>query len=113
MAPATPQEEAWTLHETFLEILRRLNEAAEERFEVAGLEYTELARVLDRFWTARSGGIALDQAVGLLLENGLISTRDDPTYSWVSNRTVGRRYAITPLGKSYLVRQLDESGRIR
>ena len=113
MRPASPDEEAWTLHETFLEILRRLNQAAEEREELTGLEMTELERLMDTFWTTRSGGIALDRAVDLLLENGLVTTTDDPAFSWVRNRTVGRRYSITTLGKTYLVRQLDESGRIR
>jgi hypothetical protein len=111
--PTSAEEEAWALHETFLEVLRRLNQAEEEREELTGLELTELERVMQQFWTSRSGAIALDRAVDLLVENGLVATTDDPAYSWVRNRTVGRRYTITTLGKTYLVRQIDESGRIR
>jgi len=111
--PVSPEEDAWTLHETFLEILRRLNQAAEEGIEVHGLEFTEMERLLDRFWTHRSAGIQLDSALSLLVENGLVGTADDPAFSWVRNRTVGRRFQITPLGKSYLLRQLEETGRIR
>lgn len=110
---AGPGEEAWTLHETFLEILRRLNQAEEEGFEVHGLEYAELERALDRFWTTHGGGIDLERAVALLLENGMVGTADEPQYSWLRNRTVGRRYLITALGKSFLLRQVEESGRIR
>ena len=106
-------EDAWTLHETFLEILRRLNQAAEEGFEIQGLELTELERVLANFWAVHHDGIDLATALTLLAENGLVATLDDPTYSWVRNRTVGRRFIITPLGKRYLLRQLEESGRIR
>lgn len=113
MRSASREEDAWTLHETFLEILRRLNQAAEEGFEVHGLEPTEIERALATFWTTHHEGLPLTAALGLLAENGLIQSVDDPMYSWVRNRTVGRRYVITSLGKSYLIRQLEESGRIR
>ncbi len=112
MAPAT-EEAAWTLHETFLEILRRLNQAEEEGYEIHGLEHAELARAMGRFWTAHDGGFDLDRAMALLQENGMVGVLDDPEFSWMRNRTVGRRYIITTLGKSYLLRQLKETGRIR
>jgi hypothetical protein len=111
--PITREEDAWTLHETILEILRRLNQAAEEGFEVHALELPEIERAMAPFWATHHEGIALAGAIGLLEENGLIAALDDPQYSWVRNRTVGRRYGITTLGKRYLVRQLEESGRIR
>jgi len=113
VAEVGPDEPAWSLHETFLEILRRLNQASEEGIEIRGLEMTELERVMARYWTSRSGGIPVDRAVDLLLENGLVNTDDDPTYSWIRSRNVGRRYQITTLGKSYLLRELAQSGRIR
>jgi hypothetical protein len=47
------------------------------------------------------------------LENGLIRERDDPEYAWDRRRTLGTRYTITALGKSYLVRQIAETERIR
>ncbi|HZY92927.1 MAG TPA: hypothetical protein VFG07_09205 [Thermoplasmata archaeon] len=112
MQPLTPQGEAWSLHETFLEVLRRLNQAAEEGFEIHGLEYPEIERAMAHFWVTHEG-IDLTEALNLLIENGLIGAVDDPQYSWVRSRTVGRRFVITPLGKSYLLRQLVESGRIR
>ena len=101
------------LHETFLEVLRRLNQAAEEGFEVHGLEYPEIERAMARFWSSHDDRIDLTRALGLLVENGLVGSVDDPQYSWLRSRTVGRRFIITPLGKSYLLRQLEESGRIR
>lgn len=111
--PIAPDEAAWTLHETFLEILRRLNQAAEQGFELHGLEHAELERAMARFWSTHDADIDFDRALALLVENGLVGTADDPQYSWLRSRTVGRRYVVTALGKSYLLRQVEESGRIR
>ncbi|HYK93640.1 MAG TPA: hypothetical protein VEY07_06325 [Thermoplasmata archaeon] len=113
MQPWTPEGAAWTLHETFLEVLRRLNQAAEEGFEVHGMEFPEIERAMTRFWTSHDDRIDLTAALNLLVENGLVGAVEDPQYSWVRSRTVGRRFIITALGKRYLIRQLEESGRIR
>lgn len=113
MQPPSPREEAWSLHETFLELLRRLNQAAEEGVEIHGLEFVELERVMARFWSLRTGEISVDRAVQLLVENGLVGVQLNPEFSWMRNRTVGTRYYITPLGKAYLLREIEESGRIR
>jgi hypothetical protein len=111
--PPSPREEAWSLHETFMELLRRLNQAAEEGVEIHGLEFVELERVMARFWSMRSGEFSVDRAVELLVENGLVGMQLNPEFSWMRNRTVGTRYYITPLGKAYLLREIEETGRIR
>lgn len=113
MAPLSPEEHALNLHETFLEILRRLNQAEAEGVDMSGMEERELARAVDRHGPSVGESIPLDRAMGLLVENGLVGSVDDPTYSWVRSRTVGMRFVITPLGKAYLLRQLEETGRIR
>ncbi|HEV2429220.1 MAG TPA: hypothetical protein VGV64_05165, partial [Thermoplasmata archaeon] len=56
---------------------------------------------------------SLSEAVGLLEENGLVRSETEPIYAWDRHRTLGSRYLITPLGKAYLVRQLEEADRIR
>lgn len=116
MPPESAEEIAYRFHETLLEVLKRLNQAAEEREPaVQGLELVELERIMRPFWTQRYGADedSASRAVRLLLENGLIRERDDPQYAWDRRRTLGTRYTITTLGKSYLVRQLVETERIR
>ena len=116
MAPQSAEEVAYRFHETILEVLRRLNQAEEERAPpVQGLELVELERGMRPFWTQRFGEDeeSAERALELLLENGLVRERDDPQYAWDRRRTLGTRYTITALGKSYLVRQLVETERIR
>lgn len=113
MAPLTPEDHALNLHETFLEILRRLNQAEAEGVDLSGMEAREIARAIERRDPSVGELIPLDRAMGLLMENGLVGSVNDPTYSWVRSRTVGARFIITALGKAYLLRQLEENGRIR
>lgn len=113
MLPDGPSSPAWVLHETLLEILRRLNQAEERDADVPELEYDELARAMARFWAAQSGRADLAFALQLLVENGLAESVQAPAYSWDRRRLVGTRFRITTLGKSYLVRQLEDSGRVR
>jgi hypothetical protein len=101
------------LHETLMEILRRLNQAEERDPEIPELELDELARALGRFWTSQSGRVDLPFALQLLVENGLVEPVRTPVYAWDRRRRLGERFRITTLGKTYLVRQLEESGRIR
>jgi len=110
--PESPESLAWAFHQTLLEVLRRLNQAAERRLEADGLEFPELERTI-----ARSGGIRfvdgeLRHAVRLLLDNGLIREELQPMYSWDRRRLLGERLTITPRGKSYLLRAIEDSGRI-
>ena len=110
--PDGPASPAWTLHETLLEILRRLNQAAERTPEIPELEFAELERSMGRFWATRSGTVDLPFAVRLLTENGLVETERSPVYAWDRGRMLGERFRITVLGKRYLLRQLEERGRI-
>lgn len=113
MPSESPEAVAWAFHETLLEVLRRLNQAAERRDGIEGMEFVELERAMRDFWTLRSGEEShLERAVGLLLENGLVGEESEPKYAWDRRRVLGERYAITALGKSYLLRAISDSERI-
>jgi hypothetical protein len=116
MRALSAEEASYRFHETLLEVLKRLNQAEEERTPgVQGMELVELERIMRPFWTMHPGDDeeSAEAALRLLLENGLVRERDDPQYAWDRKRTLGTRYTITTLGKSYLVRQLEETERIR
>ena len=115
MGVLSAEEAAYRFHETILEVLRRLNQAEQERTPpVQGLELVEVERAMRSFWTQHPGDDdSAESAVRLLLENGLVRERDDPEYAWDRRRVLGTRYTLTALGKSYLVRQLEETERIR
>lgn len=105
--------EAWSFHETLLEVLRRLNQAAERRTEIDGLEFVEIERSMRDYWAMHRSGGHLGNAVDLLLENGLVQKEGEPRYAWDRRRVLGERLAITPLGKAYLLRSITETERIR
>lgn len=116
MRALSAEEASYRFHETLLEVLKRLNQAEEERAPpVQGLELVEIERAMRAFWTLHPGDDdeSAEAALKLLLENGMVRERDDPQYAWDRRRTLGTRYTITTLGKSYLVRQLEETERIR
>ena len=101
------------LHETFLEVLKRLNQAAEREPEIPELEYPELERAMRLFWATQAGEVDLAFALQLLLENGLVSAVQHPVFAWDRGRVLGERFRITTLGKGYLLRQIEARGRIR
>lgn len=109
----TPREVAWSFHETLLEVLRRLNQASERRTEVDGMEYHELERTLSRSEALAIRPGKLPQALQVLMENRLVAEECVPAFAWDRQRTIGERFRITPEGKAYLLRQLEENGRIR
>jgi DNA-binding transcriptional ArsR family regulator len=117
MRTLSAEESAYRFHETLLEVLKRLNQAEEERSPgVQGMELVEIERVMRLFWALHPGDdeeASAEAALRLLLENGLVRERDDPQYAWDRKRTLGTRYTITTLGKTYLVRQIQETERIR
>lgn len=110
---ARAREMAWAYHETLLEILRRLNQAEEERVDPRGLEFVELERMMSRFWAIEFAESHMADAMELLQENGLLEQVTDPHYAWDRQRIVGRWYRITALGKSYLARSIEDDERIR
>jgi hypothetical protein len=112
-AVRSPQESAWTFHETLLEVLRHLNQASERRSDVEGVELLELERMMARFWTIEMREQELSKALGVLLENGLAAEENAPSYAWDRQRVLGDRYRITSEGKAYLVRQIQATDRIR
>jgi hypothetical protein len=112
---AAPASEPWVLHETLLELLKRLNQAHERAGDerVDGLEYTEVERAMAPFWTSRTHAVDLQFALQLLVENGLARAEDRPAYAWDRRRVLGQRFLITTDGKSYLRGQLGTAGRVR
>jgi len=114
MGVVSAEEAAYRFHETILEVLKRLNQAEQERPPpVEGLELVEVERSMRAFWTQHPGeDDSAETALGLLLENGLVRENDEPEYAWDRRRTLGTRYTLTALGKAYLVRQLVETERI-
>jgi hypothetical protein len=104
---------AWTFHETLLQILRNLNQAAERRSEVEGLELLELERSMAKFWTVEMKEQQVTDALRVLMENRLVLEESKPVYAWDRQRIVGDRFRITAEGKAYLFRQIDEKDRIR
>lgn len=113
MRTESPEQIAWAFHETLLEVLRRLNAAAERRTEIDGLEFTELERAMRDYWTMRSGENQVDGALKLLVENGLVREQADPRYAWDRRRVIRERFEITSLGKAYLLRAIQDSERIQ
>jgi hypothetical protein len=112
--PLEPSPEPWVLHETLLELLRRLNQAHERAGDndVEGLEVPEVKRVMAPFWSTQTHQVDLEFALQLLVENGLARAEDAPAYSWDRDRVMGQRFLITTDGKAYLKRQILRSGRV-
>ncbi|HZY70178.1 MAG TPA: hypothetical protein VFF67_04265 [Thermoplasmata archaeon] len=113
MAAVQARGREYAMHETVLEVLRRLNQAAERRSEVDGMELIELEQRLRDFWAFRAGETNLNRALRLLVDHGLVSQIDRPQYAWDRGRVLRERYSITTRGKAFLVHQIEETGRIR
>jgi hypothetical protein len=113
VADASPPQDP--LRETFLEILRHLNQM-EVRNEGNGpdqaLELGELETKLAGFWAVREGSTKVALALGLLLRNGLIETYGSTDYSWQRGRETAQRYQITSAGKQFLLQSIERSDRI-
>jgi hypothetical protein len=105
-------DELWGVHETVLEILKLLNRTDEEE-DVPGLEVHEIARKLHDRWGMPPNDPSISIAMGLLIQHALARRELEPRYAWDRGRILGERYCITPDGKSYLVRGIEATGRIR
>jgi DNA-binding PadR family transcriptional regulator len=103
------------LRETFLEILRHLNQIEfqnEGKGPDQALELGELETKLAGFWAVRQGSTKVALALGLLLRNGLIQTHGTADYSWQRGRPTVQRYQITSSGKQFLLENIDRTDRI-
>ena len=112
MAVPTARETAWEFHETLVEILRHLNQAAERRGDLDGLELGELERTMARGDRPRRPLPAVVRALDVLRENRLVAEEHRPVYAWDRRRVLGERFRITPDGKAYLLRQVQSTERI-
>jgi hypothetical protein len=112
MAAGSPSSPTWPLHETLVELLRRLNQISQHAEKVDGLEFPEIERTMYHFWVTHTHEVDLHGALQLLVENGLVEVVEQPAYAWDRSRVVGERFQITTNGKAYLNRQVQESGRI-
>src|SRR5580658_3620027 len=100
---------------TLLAILKQLNQAESQQegaTAVPALELPELEDRLKDHWAVDGGTVNVSLALGLLLRNGLVTTRADQEYSWQRGRQVAQRYSITGDGKKFLVDSLEKSERI-
>ena len=113
MAARSPEESAWSFHETLVEILRHLNQAAERQTGVDGLELAELQRSMSSFWTLATPERGLPEALRVLEENRMVAQELEPVFAWDRHRVIGDRYRITADGKAYLLRAVQVSDRIR
>jgi len=112
VAARTPKDAAWTFHETLVEVLRHLNQAAERQTGVDGLEELELERSMARFWAVELDPGQVSEALRVLQENRMVDKETDPAYAWERQRVVGDRFKITADGKAYLLRQVQQQDRI-
>ena len=76
------------------------------------MDLPELERRITEYWSHGSVEVSLKRAMRLLVENGLVGRDEEPRYLWERHRVVGERYAITALGKSFLIRSISDSERI-
>lgn len=112
-AMRTPAESAWAFHETLVEVLRKLNQAAERWPEIDGIEFVELERTMARYWTVEAREGKVEDALRVLMENGMVAEESAPAFAWDRRRVLGERFRITTAGKAYLIRQIAETDRIR
>jgi len=108
----TPQEEALELKEVMLEVLRQLNRAEEERADVVGLEPEEIRYLISRSHLPRISIEEVRRAIAVLLGNGFVRELTDTEYAWTRGRPVGDRFTLTTLGKEFLIREIERTGRI-
>lgn len=100
---------------TFLAILRQLNQADVQHDSASpdqSLELAEIERRLSDFTPVLSGSVKVARALGLLLMNRLVAANADPEFSWQRGRTVAQRYQITPLGKQFLLENIERKDRV-
>ena len=109
-----PDSEVWPLHETLVELLRRLNRMSEHVESVDGMELREIERSMYHFWVTRTHEVDLHRALalGLLLRNGLVQVMAPGDYSWQRQRSTRHGYQITAEGKKFLVSAIETSDRI-
>jgi len=105
-------ENAVRLRTTLLETLKQLNRAEAEEEEGEGLEAAEILFLLRKGPSPTLTEAELEHAVATLVANRMAEPLEDPRYAWDRGRILGRRYAITPAGKEYLVAQLERTGRV-
>ncbi len=104
------------VRETFIDILKQLNQA-ETRHEgnavEQALELAELESRVKNQRTPRPPGTNVAAALGLLVRNGLVKAVGASEYSWQRQRLSRPRYQITGEGKKFLVDALDSANRVR
>ena len=107
-----PAEAAAELRDELLEILRQLNRAEMEETTIEGLEIAELHHLLTQGRYPLMTAPQVETAVSVLVGNGYARQLTDAEYAWDRGRVVGERYAITTVGKAYLLETLQRVNRI-
>jgi hypothetical protein len=112
MPDLTPEDSAARLHGTLVEILKQLNRAEIEEPEGEGLEAPEILVRLRKGPVPMLVDADFDRALTTLVANELAGVVEAPQYAWDRERTLGKRYTLSPSGKQYLLDQLQKSSRI-
>ena len=112
MSDDLARELSLEFHETLLETLKLLNRAEEEEEAGEGLEPAELLFLLRKGPSPNLGEADLLRALETLLANRMVDPKDDPEYAWDRGRILGRRFTINTAGKTYLLAQIEKTGRI-
>lgn len=99
---------------TLLYILRLLNQAEDEFEDDAekGLEQDELEYRTQNYWAVKSGDAKLAVILELLLDNKMVEHTDGGPYSWIRKKQIQGLYRITDSGKTHLLKNIVEDGRI-
>jgi hypothetical protein len=110
--PTPIMEEAAVFRRDLVEVLKQLNRTEEEEPEIGGIEFSELLTHLRRGPCPQLSESDLDLRLATLMANRMALIDDRPVESWERGRVLGRRYGLTPEGKTYLLTQLQRAGRI-
>lgn len=106
------QELLGEFHETLLDILKLLNRSEAEDEAAPGLELEEIGRKLHALWGFSPDDPRIVAAVHVLMDHQLARRELAAQYAWSRGRILGERYCITTEGKSYLLKWIQQPGRV-
>jgi hypothetical protein len=112
MAGEDADQAAADLHMLLIEVLKQLNQAEAEEPQGEGLEPGEIALRIRKGPVPTASVEECHRACGTLVENRMAEVVEAGQYAWDRGRTLGRRYVLTSAGKTYLLQQLERTGRI-
>jgi hypothetical protein len=112
VADEPEQELLGEFHEAILDILKVLNRSEVEDEAAPGLELEEIGQKLHARWGFSPDDPRIVAAVHVLMDHQLARRELAAQYAWTRGRILGERYSITTAGKSYLLKWIQQPGRI-